>query len=96
MAEDDVPERLQPRMTRGVFRAQFVLWSIMAVLPLARLIGNLVMRTVWDLGDYLSLAMLILAVAYLPYLSHVRRHDGHFWEEEEARREEWYRRGRAL
>ena len=73
-------------MTRGGFRTQFVLWSIMAVLQLVRLVGSLVVRTAWDLGDYLSLAMLILAAGYLVYLLHVRRHDGRFWEEEEARR----------
>lgn len=96
MAEDAVPKRLQPKMTRGAFRVQFVLWSLMAVLPLAILIGNRVMTTVWDLRDYLALAMLIVAVAYLVYLLHVRRHDGRFWEEEEARRDEWDRRGREL
>jgi hypothetical protein len=96
MAEDDLPKRLQPRMTRGGFHTQFVLWSIIAVLQLARLVGSLVVRTVWDPGDYLWLAMLILAAGYLVYLLHVRRHDGRFWEEEEARREEWDRRGRAL
>ena len=83
-------------MTRGSFRVQFVLWSAWSVLQLVMLIGNLVAGTIWDLGDYLSVIALILGAAFLGFLLYVRHHDGHFWEEEEAERAEWERRGRAL
>ena len=96
MSEANGPKRLQPRMTRGSFRVQFVLWSAWSVLQLVMLIGNLVAGTIWDLGDYLSVIALILGAAFLGFLLYVRHHDGHFWEEEEAERAEWERRGRAL
>lgn len=96
MSEANGSKRLQPKMTRGGFRVQFVLWSLWTALQLVMVVGNLVMGTVWDLGDYLSLAGLILGAAFLGFLLYVRRHDGHFWEEEEAKRDDWDRRGRAL
>jgi len=96
MAEPTAHKRLQPKMTRGAFRIQFVLWSISTALLLVVVVVNLVAGTVWGLGDYLSLTALILGVAFLGFLLYVRHHDGHFWEEEEAKRADWDRRGRAL
>jgi hypothetical protein len=96
MAEPAVHKRLQPKMTREAFRIQFVLWSIWTALQLVVVVINLVAGTVWDLGDYLSLTALILGVAFLGFLLYVRHHDGHFWKEEEAKRADWDRRGRAL
>lgn len=96
MAEAEGRKRLQPRMTRGGFRVQFVLWSIMAGLQLVMVVGNLLMGIVWDLGDYLSLVALFLSVAYLAFLLYLGHHDGRFWDEEEAIRADWDRRGRAL
>lgn len=46
MAEPKRTKRLQPRMTRGGFRVQFVLWSMMAVLQLVIMVGNLLMEIV--------------------------------------------------
>lgn len=83
-------------MTRGGFRIQFVLWSIWTVLQLVIVVRHLVLGTVWDLGNFLFLAGLILGVAFLGFLLYVRHHDGHFWEDEEAKRADWDRRGRAL
>lgn len=83
-------------MTRGGFRYQLVLWSIWTVLQLVVVVINLVSDSVWDLGDYLFFTALILGVTYLLFLLYVRHHDGHFWEEEEAKRADWDRRGRAL
>jgi hypothetical protein len=83
-------------MTRGGFRAQFVLWSIWTALQLVVVVLNLASGTVWSLGDYLFSAALILGVGYLCFLLYVRHRDGHFWEEEEAKRADWDRRGRAL
>ncbi|WP_104140613.1 hypothetical protein [Arthrobacter sp. ZGTC131] len=96
MAEAEGHKRLQPRMSRGGFRIQFVLWSIMAGLQMVIMVGNLLRGIVWDLGEYLALSVLILAVTYRAFLLHVRHHDGHFWDEEEAIRADWDRRGRAL
>lgn len=89
-------KRLQPKMTRGTFRVQIVLWSVFLALQLVVLINNFSKGSAWDLGEYLSLAMVILAAIYLARLLYVRHYDGHFWDEEEAARADWDRRGRAL
>ncbi|MDQ0028784.1 hypothetical protein J2S89_000592 [Arthrobacter bambusae] len=89
-------KRLQPKMKRGAFRWQFVIWSLWTVLQLVSVIMQLASATVWDSRDYWSLIALIFGVAGLVYLLYVRHHDGRFWEEEEAARADWDRRGRAL
>lgn len=96
MSEAKGPKTLQPKMTRGGFRVQFVLWSFWTALQLVMTVRNLAGGTVWDLGNYLSLAGLILGAAFLGFLLYVRHHEGHFWEEDEAKRADWDRRGRAL
>lgn len=96
MAEPEAHKRLQPKMTRGAFRFQFVLWSIWTALQLVVGVINLAAGTVWDLGDYLALAGLTLGMVYLGCLLYLRHRDGHFWAEEEAKRAHWDRRGRAL
>ncbi|ALE06205.1 hypothetical protein AL755_13245 [Arthrobacter sp. ERGS1:01] len=96
MSEAEGPRRLQPKMTRGGFRFQFVLWSIWTGLQLVVLVIRLGMGSVWDPVDYLVLAALILGVVFLVFLLYVRHHDGHFWDEEEATRDDWDRRGRGL
>jgi hypothetical protein len=83
-------------MTRGTFRFQFVLWSILLAMQLVALVINFSTGPAWDLGEYLALAMVILSTMYLAFLLLVRHHDGHFWDEEEAVRADWERRGRAL
>jgi uncharacterized membrane protein len=50
----------------------------------------------WDAFRYLMLTMLIICAAFAGYLFYVRHHEGHFWDEEEARRQNWDRRGRRL
>jgi hypothetical protein len=90
------PQRLQPKMTRGGFRVQFVLWSIWTALRFVLVIRNLASGTVWNLGEYLLLSALMFGMAFLGFLLYVRQHDGHFCEEEEAKRAEWDRRGRTL
>lgn len=93
---EEHPKRLQPKMTRGGFRVQFVLWSIWTALQFVIVVRKLVLGTAWNLGEYLFLAGLILGVAFLGFLLYVRHHDGHFWEDEEAKRADWDRRGRSL
>lgn len=83
-------------MTRGGFRLQFVLWSIWTALQLVAVIINMIVETHWDWGDYLFLTGLIFGVGVLGFLLYVRHHDGHFWEEEEAKKADWDRRGKAL
>jgi hypothetical protein len=90
------PRRLAPRMTRGGFRGLFVVWTFMAVTQVAFLILRGMAGRGWDAGNYLSLATVVGAVAGIAYLLYVRRHDKHFWDEDEARRAEWDRRGRQL
>nr|WP_245953579.1 hypothetical protein [Arthrobacter silvisoli] len=50
----------------------------------------------WGAFLYLMLAMLIICAVFTAYLLYVRHYDGHFWDEEEARRQDWDRRGRQL
>lgn len=83
-------------MTRGGFRFMFVGWTFMAVMQLVELILFWVAGKPWELASYLWLATLLIALGGLVYLLYVRRHDRHFWDEEEARRADWDRRGRAL
>jgi hypothetical protein len=83
-------------MTRGGFRGLFVVWTFMAVTQVAFLILRGMAGRGWDAGNYLSLATVVGAVAGIAYLLYVRRHDKHFWDEDEARRAEWDRRGRQL
>lgn len=90
------PKRLAPKMTRGGFRFLFVIWTFMALMQLVALILNRAAREPWELSDYLWLATLLVIVGGLAYLLHVRRHDKHFWDEEEALRADWDRRGRQL
>lgn len=89
-------KRLQPKMTRGSFRVQVVVWTAWTVLQLILVVLRLATLTVWDLGDYLSIAGLLLGILSLTYLLYVRHRDGHFWDEEAAEQDDWERRGRAL
>lgn len=96
MSEDKGPKRLQPKMTRGGFRFMFVGWIFLALTQLVALILFWVAGKPWEIGSYLRLATLLIALGGLAYLMRIRHHDGHFWDEEEARRADWDRRGRAL
>ncbi|ALV47113.1 hypothetical protein MB46_18085 [Arthrobacter alpinus] len=96
MSEDEVPKRLQPKMTRGGFRVQFIWWSIWTALQLVIIVMKLIFESVWDLSDYLFVAAVILGLVALGFLLYVRHHDGHFWDAEDATRDDWDRRGREL
>lgn len=45
---------------------------------------------------FLAVGLFIVSAIYLGYLLRVRRNDVPFWDEEEARRADWDRRGRQL
>ena len=87
-------KRLEPRMTRGGFRWQLVMVSFMAVNAIVQIAFR--WNQAWGPFLYLMLAMLIICAVFTAYLLYVRHHDGHFWDEEEARRQDWDRRGRQL
>jgi hypothetical protein len=54
-------------------------------------------RDGWDVAVLSILALVVLANAVrVLYLLRARRRDAPFWKEEEDRRAEWDRRGRAL
>ena len=83
-------------MTRGGFRFLFVVWTFIALTQLVALILFWVAGKPWEFGSYLWLATLLVALGGLVYLLLVRRRDRNFWDEEEALRADWDRRGRAL
>jgi uncharacterized membrane protein len=87
-------KRLEPRMTRGGFRWQLVMVSFMAVNAIVQIAFR--WNQAWGAFLYLMLAMLIICAVFTAYLLYVRHYDGHFWDEDEARRRDWDRRGRQL
>jgi len=87
-------KRLEPRMTRGGFRLQLVMWALVTINPVWQLVFR--SNEPWDGFHYLMAAILVACVGFLAYLLYVRHRDGHFWDEEEARRADWDRRGRQL
>jgi hypothetical protein len=96
MSDDELSKRVEPKMNRGSFRLQFVIWSLWTVLQLFVFIGNALSGEEWATYEYVSAAGLLLGLVYLGYLLYVRRRDEHHWVIEEARRADWERRGRAL
>lgn len=81
-------------MTRGSLRFMLVLGVVIATPPFV-LIG-VQLNEPWDPSKYLLLAALLVDMALFGYLLFVRHHDAHFWDEEEARRADFDRRGRRL
>lgn len=49
-----------------------------------------------DVGKYLNVLMLVIGLAALEYLLHVRRRDKKFWRADEERPADWERRCRVL
>ncbi|MHA7240488.1 hypothetical protein [Arthrobacter sp. TMS1-12-1] len=96
MSDDKSAKRVEPRMNRGSFRLQFIIWSVWTVLQLLLFIGNVLSGEEWAFGEYLSAAALLLGLTFLGYLLYVRRRDEHHWRAEEERQADWERRGRAL
>jgi hypothetical protein len=97
MSDLEGGKRLQPRMGRGSWRLS--IWSaglmVLAFSPLA--ITKFGGQSGSDVGAawVFSLAILVGAVRFV-YLLRIHRNDAPFWNEEEARRAEWDRRGRQL
>jgi drug/metabolite transporter (DMT)-like permease len=87
-------KRLEPRMTRGGFRFQLFVWAVLTLNPIWQLLSW--PNEPWDGFHILMVALLVACAAGLAYLFYVRHRDGHFWDEEEALRADWDRRGRRL
>jgi hypothetical protein len=99
MAETEGRKRLEPRMTRGSFRfifgavlVQIILSAILMLLDLGIVSGRK-----WEpVVFFIAAALFAGNVIFFGRLLRVRRNDTPFWNEEEARREDWDRRGRQL
>ncbi|GAP61198.1 hypothetical protein AHiyo1_48700 [Arthrobacter sp. Hiyo1] len=99
MPETEGSKRLEPRMTRGSFR--FTYWAVivqifLSVILMLLNVGILPGREWEPVAFFLAAALFLVNLIFLGRLLRVRRNDTHFWNEEEARREEWDRRGRQL
>lgn len=100
MSESEGRKRLQPKMTRGGWRlnvwvsgVQTVAFSVLAF----RAFRGSAAGDRWDAGAFWLFTVAALSSAvYFLYLLRVRRNDAPFWDEEEARRADWDRRGRRL
>lgn len=93
----DGRKRLEPRMTRGSFRIMSCLWAGQTVISVMLALNALVWRSPSDpLLFFLALGLFIVTGISLGHLFRVRRNDATFWDEEEARRADWDRRGRQL
>ncbi|MDJ0355451.1 hypothetical protein [Paenarthrobacter sp. PH39-S1] len=98
MSEPDGPKRLEPRMTPGSFR--FLVWAdagLAVVSTILALNARFWRGANWDFSAFLpAAALFLISGILLGYLIHVRRNDRPFWNEEEAKRDDWDRRGRQL
>lgn len=86
-------------MTRGSFR--FTYWAvivqiIISVILMLLNVGIVPGREREPVAFFIAAALLSVNMIFLGHLLRVRRNDTPFWNEEEARREEWDRRGRQL
>ncbi|HEY8700984.1 MAG TPA: hypothetical protein VIM08_08485 [Arthrobacter sp.] len=99
MAETEGRKRLEPRMTRGSFRFTFGAVLVLIILSAILMLLNLgiVSGREWEpVGFFITAALFAVNVIFFGHLLRVRRNDTPFWNEEEARREDWDRRGRQL
>jgi uncharacterized membrane protein len=84
-------------MTRGSFRFTLFACAGQIVISVLLALNALVWRSPWDPPSFfLALGLFIVTAIYLGHLLRVRRNDAPFWDEEDARRADWDRRGRQL
>lgn len=90
---------LQPRMGRGSWR--FGIWAyggqvfVSAFLAVNRLVAGL--NDGWNVvGFSIYTVWFLLSAGQVLHMMRVRRNDAPFWDEEEARRADFDRRGRQL
>lgn len=99
MAETKGRKRLEPRMTRGSVR--FTFGAVMAQITLSVILMllnlGIVLGRKWEpIGFFIAAALFAVNAIFFVRLLRVRRNDTPFWNEEEARRQDWDRRGRQL
>lgn len=90
-------KRMEPRMTRGSWK--FRAWSAAGLVVCSSLLA---LNKVWSekgfdaISFWIYAALFAISVIQFARLLRVRRNDAPFWDEEEARRADWDRRGRQL
>ena len=90
-------KRLEPRMGRGSWRFQAWAAGAMMVLSALLVLIKLISSDGWDpVSFWVYTALFIISVIQLLRLLRVRRNDAPFWDEDEALRADWERRGRRL
>ncbi|WP_090953958.1 hypothetical protein [Arthrobacter sp. ov118] len=97
MSTSEGRKRLEPRMSRGSWK--FRTWAAgpMVVISALLALNQLGSSHGWDpVSFWLYTALFIISVIQVLYLLRVRRNDAPFWDEDEARRDDWDRRGRRL
>jgi len=97
MPTSEVRKRLEPRMARGAWR--LAAWSAGAQTVCSGFLtlGKLWPNNGWDAASFwIYTAWFIVSAILFLHLLRVRRNDWPFWDEEEARRADWDRRGRQL
>jgi hypothetical protein len=97
MSTSEGRKRLEPRMSRGSWK--FMVWCVagQAVCSAPLALNKLQPDDGWDVVSFWVYAVgFATSTIYFLYLLRVRRNDAPFWDEEEARRADWDRRGRRL
>lgn len=89
-------KRGQRKLTRESLRFQLTIWSIWTLLQFALVVLHLVSAGGWEPWDFIYLAAFVFGVALVVHLWRVRHHDRRWWGDEEQRRLDLERRGRAL
>ncbi|MBT2568101.1 hypothetical protein J7I84_16670 [Arthrobacter sp. ISL-85] len=97
MSASEGRKRLEPRMSRGSWKFATAVFGAQTVC-----MGLLALNKLWSSGEWDSVLFwvftvwFIVTVIQLLHLLRVRRNDALFWDEDEARRDDWDRRGRRL
>jgi hypothetical protein len=97
MSTTEGRKRLQPRMSRGSWK--IATWSAggQAVCSALLSLNKLRQDDRWDVLFFWVYAVWFASsTIYFLYLLRIRRNDAPYWEEEEAHRADWDRRGRQL
>jgi hypothetical protein len=97
MSTTEGRKRLQPRMSRGSWRFMVCCVAGQALFSATLTLNKLRPDDGWDVLFFWVYAVWFATnTIYFLYLLRVRRNDKPFWDEEEASRAGWDRRGRQL